>query len=168
MNHYETNIIIKPTLSLSQVKKLVEKVVKMVKTSKGNIVYQSTPEIKSLAYPIQKHEKGYYQLLEFQAPSDFIAPLEVFYKRDEDIIRYVTIALDKHGIAYNQEKKKAKKNVTQKRASSKEEEKDQQPADEKVAPTKKMILEQAPVQDEKEAILKKETNQKNEKEQKSE
>ena len=121
MNNYETNIIIQPTLALTQVKKLVEKVVKMIKKDKGSIVYQPAPEMRPLAYPIQKHEKGYYQVLEFKAEPSFIASLEVFYKREEDILRYITIALNKHAVAYNQNKRKSKKKSSLSTTSSKEE-----------------------------------------------
>ena len=121
MNNYETNIIIKPTLALNQVKKLVEKLVKMIKKDKGSIVHQPASEMRPLAYPIQKHEKGYYQVLEFQAPPSFVESLETFYKREEDILRYITIALNKHAVAYNENKRKSKKKSSQNTTSSKEE-----------------------------------------------
>ena len=56
--------------------------------------------LKKLAYPIQKKTTGFYHLIEFKADPAFIAKLEVQYRRDERIIRFLTFALDKHAIAY--------------------------------------------------------------------
>ncbi|MEM9737904.1 MAG: 30S ribosomal protein S6 [Bacteroidota bacterium] len=109
MNYYETNIIIKPTLSKVEVKKLVDQVVDIIKKNSGSIVHQHNSEVKQLAYTIQKYEKGYYQILEFEAPPALVQPLEVFYQREEAIIRYITIALDKYAITYNEQKKLSNK-----------------------------------------------------------
>ena len=40
------------------------------------------------------------------AKTSVIAALEIEYKRDEKIMRFLTTALDKHSIAYNQKRKK--------------------------------------------------------------
>jgi small subunit ribosomal protein S6 len=53
-----------------------------------------------LAYPIQKKTTGFYHLIEFKAEPEFIGNLETQYKRDERIIRFHTISMDKHAIAY--------------------------------------------------------------------
>ncbi|MBA3971172.1 MAG: 30S ribosomal protein S6, partial [Bacteroidetes bacterium] len=52
-------------------------------------------------YPIQKKTTGFYHLFEFQAPPTFVAELEVVYKRDERLLRFLTVALDKHAVAYS-------------------------------------------------------------------
>ncbi|MFA6651248.1 MAG: 30S ribosomal protein S6, partial [Bacteroidales bacterium] len=57
-----------------------------------------------LAYPIQKKTTGFYHLLGFKADPDFIAKLELQYRRDERVIRYLTFAMDKHAIAYSEKK----------------------------------------------------------------
>ena len=40
-----------------------------------------------------------------------IADLEVAYKRDERLLRFLTVSLDKYAIAYNEKKRNAKKAV---------------------------------------------------------
>ena len=35
--------------------------------------------------------------------------LEVAYKRDERLLRFLTVSLDKHAVAYNEKKRNAKK-----------------------------------------------------------
>ena len=57
-------------------------------------------------YPIQK-KSGFYFLLEFQAEGDAINKFEVELKRDERVMRFLTMKMDKHHVEY------AKKNKAQ-------------------------------------------------------
>jgi small subunit ribosomal protein S6 len=61
--------------------------------------------LRKLAYPIQKKTTGYYHLTEFKAPGELINKLEVELRRDERVLRFLTIALDKHAVAYNDKKR---------------------------------------------------------------
>ena len=65
--------------------------------------------LKKLAYPIQNKKSGFYHLLEFTAPGDAIGPLEVEFRRDERIMRYLTVSLDKHAIAWAEKRAKKSK-----------------------------------------------------------
>ncbi len=116
---YETVFIMTPVLSDDQMKETVEKYKKFLKKKGAKIIYEDYWGLKKLAYPIQKKSTGFYFLIEFKADSQIISELEVNFKRDERIIRFLTLALDKHAIAYN-EKRKAKK------AKEKEEVKEEQ------------------------------------------
>jgi small subunit ribosomal protein S6 len=53
-----------------------------------------------LAYPIQKKTTGFYHLLDFSGKGTEIAELELQFKRDERILRFLTIALEKHGATW--------------------------------------------------------------------
>ncbi|HCN85062.1 MAG TPA: 30S ribosomal protein S6, partial [Sphingobacteriaceae bacterium] len=61
--------------------------------------------LRKLAYPIQKKTTGYYHLTEFKAPGEIINKLELEYKRDERIMRFLTVSLDKHAQLYNERKR---------------------------------------------------------------
>ncbi|MBS7400863.1 MAG: 30S ribosomal protein S6, partial [Prevotella sp.] len=63
--------------------------------------------LKKMAYAIQKKSTGFYCLLEFKAEPSVIDRLETGYRRDERVIRYMTVKLDKHAVAYA-EKRRAK------------------------------------------------------------
>ena len=54
---------------------------------------------------MEKKSTGYYHLIQFQAPGELIGKLELQYKRDERVMRFLTIALDKHALAYNEKKR---------------------------------------------------------------
>ena len=79
-------------------------------TSKGaEIVYENNWGMRKLAYPIRKKTTGFYYLIEFRAEGSVINDLEVAYKRDERLLRFLTVSLDKHAVAYNEKKRNAKK-----------------------------------------------------------
>ena len=62
--------------------------------------------MRKLAYPIQKKSTGFYQLIEYKAEGNVIADVETELKRDERILRFLTVKLDKHAVAYNEKKRK--------------------------------------------------------------
>ena len=105
MNHYETVFIATPVLSDVQIKEAVKKYHDFIVDNGGEIVHEEDWGLKKLAYPIQKKTTGFYHLIEFKADPTFIAKLEVQYRRDERIIRFLTFALDKHAIAYSERRR---------------------------------------------------------------
>jgi small subunit ribosomal protein S6 len=109
---YETVIILTPVLLQEQVEEAVTKYRKFLSDNGAVIVHENNWGLRKLAYPIQKKSTGFYFLFEFQADPTLIAKMEVEYKRDERIMRFLTIALDKHAIAYNERKRK---NASQKK-----------------------------------------------------
>ena len=100
IKQYETVFIATPVLSDSQMKEAVAKYVDLIKANGGEIVYEEDWGLKTLAYPIQHKTSGFYYLIEFKADTQFVATLETQYHRDERIIRYITVALDKNAVAY--------------------------------------------------------------------
>ena len=100
IKQYETVFIATPVLSDTQMKEAVAKYVKLITDNGGEVVYQEDWGLKQLAYPIQHKTSGFYYLIEFKATPEFVATLETQYHRDERIIRYLTVALDKDAVAY--------------------------------------------------------------------
>ncbi|MFN8357742.1 MAG: 30S ribosomal protein S6 [Spirosomataceae bacterium] len=105
-NQYETVFILTPVLSEAQAKDAVEKFRKILTDNGAEIVHEDAMGLRKLAYPIQNKNTGFYHLIEFKAAGSVINTLEIEYKRDERILRFLTIALDKHAIAYNERKRK--------------------------------------------------------------
>ncbi|MCF0177516.1 MAG: 30S ribosomal protein S6 [Bacteroidales bacterium] len=100
LKQYETVFIATPVLSDSQMKEAVAKYTDLIKAEGGEVVYEEDWGLRKLAYPIQKKTTGFYHLIEFKANPEFIANLETQYKRDERIIRFQTVSMDKDAIAY--------------------------------------------------------------------
>ena len=108
VKQYETVFIATPVLSEEQMKETVQKYKDLLTGNGAEIVYENNWGMRKLAYPIKKKTTGFYYLIEFRAEGSVINDLEVAYKRDERLLRFLTVSLDKHAVAYN-EKKRAKK-----------------------------------------------------------
>ncbi|HNT80187.1 MAG TPA: 30S ribosomal protein S6 [Bacteroidia bacterium] len=105
-NQYETVFVMNPVLSQDQVMETVDKFRKILTDNGAKIVFENNWGLRKLAYPIQKKNTGFYYLLEFQGEGSLINKLEIEFKRDERVMRFLTVSLDKHAIAYNERKRK--------------------------------------------------------------
>jgi small subunit ribosomal protein S6 len=105
IRQYETVFIMTPVLSDEQMKEAVKKYRDFLSGKGAEIVFESNWGLRKLAYPIQKKSTGFYHLIEFKAETSLINDLEVQFRRDERILRFLTIALDKHAIGYNERKR---------------------------------------------------------------
>ena len=105
-NQYETVIILNPVLSQEQVNETVDKFKKILTDTGTEIVFENNWGLRKLAYPIQKKNTGFYYLIEFRSDGSNIGKLELEYKRDERIMRFLTVSLDKHAVTYNEKKRK--------------------------------------------------------------
>ena len=105
MQQYETVIILTPLLSEEAAKEAITKFGKLLRDNGAEIIQEDNWGLKKLAYPIQKKTTGYYHLTEYKAPGELINKLEIEFRRDERIMRFLTIALDKHAIAYSEKKR---------------------------------------------------------------
>jgi small subunit ribosomal protein S6 len=108
LTQYETVFIVTPVLSENQMKEAVSKFQKFLTDHGAEIVYSESWGLRKLAYPIQKKTTGFYNMIEFKAEGTLIEKLEIEYKRDERIIRFLTFKMDKFAIEYA-EKKRSKK-----------------------------------------------------------
>jgi small subunit ribosomal protein S6 len=105
-NQYETVFILTPILSEAQVGDAVDKFRSILTENGAELVHEENWGLRKLAYPIQKKSNGFYHLIEYKAPGTVIDILETAFRRDERIMRFLTVALDKHAIAYNEKKRK--------------------------------------------------------------
>ena len=101
MNQYETVFILTPVLSDALMKEAVEKFKGILAEEGAEIISEENWGLKKLAYPIEKKSTGFYQLIEFKAEPAVIQKLEINYRRDERVLRYLTTKLDKHAVEYS-------------------------------------------------------------------
>ena len=109
LKQYETVFIMTPVLSEEQMKEAVNKYRDLLKSLNAEIIHEEKWGLKKLAYPIQKKSTGFYHLFEYRVEGSQISDLEVAMKRDEKMLRFLTVSLDKHAIAYNDKKRAQKK-----------------------------------------------------------
>ena len=100
MNQYETVFILTHVLSDEQIKETIAKFKKLLTDNGAEILNEEAWGLKKMAYAIQKKSTGFYCLLEFKAEPSLINKLEVNYRRDEKVIRFMTVKLDKYAAEY--------------------------------------------------------------------
>ena len=106
MNQYETVFILTPVLSDDQTKETVDKFKKVLTDNGAEIVNEEAWGQKKLAYQIEKKTSGFYFLMEFKAEPEVIKTLETAYRRDEKVIRFQTVKLDKYAVEYAEKRRK--------------------------------------------------------------
>ncbi len=109
MNHYETVFILNPVLSDDQIKETVKKYEDFLVSNGAEMVAKEDWGLKKLAYPIQHKKSGFYHMFEFKAPGEVINPLEVEFRREERMMRYLTVRLDKYAIAWAEKRRNRNK-----------------------------------------------------------
>jgi small subunit ribosomal protein S6 len=107
IQNYEMMLIFTPVLADDEFKTAQAKFTSFIKENGGEIVHQNAWGLKSLAYPIQKKTTGLYFVVEFTAPTDLNAKMEIQLNRDESVMRHMITHLDKFAVAYNNRKRNA-------------------------------------------------------------
>ena len=106
MNNYEAVFILTPVLSDVQMKEAVEKFKQIITDQGGEIENEENWGLRKLAYPIDKKSTGFYSFLEFKADPSVIENLEVNFRRDERVIRFLTVKQDKFAYEYALKRRK--------------------------------------------------------------
>jgi small subunit ribosomal protein S6 len=109
MRQYETTFIINPALSGDEIKQTAQMYVDFLKEEGAEIIHFEEMGVLQLAYPIKKRSSGAYFWLEYNCPSgEVINKMELAFRRDDNVLRYLTIKADKHRAQYNLDKRAGK------------------------------------------------------------
>ena len=120
MNHYETVLIVTPVLAEEEAAKMVNEYEEYLKGEDAEIVHRENWGLRQLAYPIEKKTTGIYFLLEYKVDPSVIQKFEIGLQRDESVMRFLTVKMNKHAVEWSNERRKRKAN---KKADSKQTEK---------------------------------------------
>lgn len=106
MMHYETVFVVNPVLSEEQAGQTAKKYEDFLKSKKADLVAKESWGLKKLAYSIEKKKSGFYFLFEFKSSDEnIISDFELDFKRDERVMRWMTVKLDKYSIAYAEKRR---------------------------------------------------------------
>jgi len=106
MNTYESIFILRSTLNDEDVQKTVNKIEGVVKQG-GELITTENWGKKRLAYEVMKEKKGIYVLLRFRAKGNLVAEIERNYRIDDNVIKFLTVKLDKKAIELLKKKETA-------------------------------------------------------------
>lgn len=108
-NRYETVFILTPVLSEEQAKDAVKNFKSFLKDQDAKMVHDENWGLRKLAYPIQKKTTGFYYLFEFEAEGPAIDKFETMFRRDERVIRFLTIKMNKDHILFAESRRNKSK-----------------------------------------------------------
>ena len=110
MNQYETVFILTPVVSDEQMKEAVNKFKGVLTKAGAEIINEENWGLKKLAYTIDKKNTGFYVLIEFKAEPQVLKTLEVAYRREEKVLRFLTVKMEKYAAEYAEKRRKNKSN----------------------------------------------------------
>lgn len=122
IQNYEMMLIFTPVLTEEEFKNAQNKFMDFIKENGGAIVHHNAWGLRPLAYPIQKKTTGFYVVVEYTAPTDLNAKLEIQLNRDETVMRHMVNHLNKFAVAYNDRKRNNIAHFESKTKEPKEEE----------------------------------------------
>ncbi|WP_439871615.1 30S ribosomal protein S6 [Rhizobium leguminosarum] len=93
---YEHIFLARQDISAQQVDALVEQYKGVIESFGGKVGRIENWGLKSLTYRIKKNRKAHYALMDIDAPAAAIHEVERQMRINEDVLRYMTIAVEKH------------------------------------------------------------------------
>ncbi len=99
MPMYETIFIAQPDLPEADADALSETFQQVVRDSEGNLVKSDRWGKRKLAYPLSKHQEGYFFHLQFEADPAVLTEVERRLRNSEQILKFLSVRLDRRAIA---------------------------------------------------------------------
>ena len=93
---YEHVFLARQDISAQQVDALVEQYKGVIEANGGKVGRIENWGLKSLTYRIKKNRKAHYALMDIDAPAAAIQEVERQMRINEDVLRYMTIAVEAH------------------------------------------------------------------------
>jgi small subunit ribosomal protein S6 len=94
MRTYEELFIVKPDATEEEVDSVVEQIRNVVIAQKGVIDKVEKWGVRKLAYRVQKHNDGYYVLVQFQCGPDAVKEIERRLRVSDLVLKYLTVRID--------------------------------------------------------------------------
>lgn len=95
---YESAVLFNAALDDDTIKNLIARIKETITLNGGEVLETEDWGRKRLAYQVKRSKIGYYVIHRFNSPPDLIPKLERYYQLDENILRYLTIALSKDAL----------------------------------------------------------------------
>jgi len=92
---YENVFIARQDISGAQVDQLADSFTQLIAEQGGQVKKREYWGLRNLAYRMNKNRKGHYILFNIEAPPAAIAELERTMRINEDVLRYLTLRIEK-------------------------------------------------------------------------
>ena len=95
MRRYELMLVIRPDVADDKSQTLVDRTTRQIVSAGGQIVKVAPWGRRRLAYPIDRHREGSYQIILFEAPPESIVELEHTLLITEEVLRHLVTRVDR-------------------------------------------------------------------------
>ncbi len=95
MNFYETLFVVKPTLTEEEITAQINRIKDVLTKENAELIAEDVMGMRKLAYPVDKHLRGYYTVLYYKAEGASIAEIERNLKINESIIKFLSVKYSK-------------------------------------------------------------------------
>ena len=117
MREYETTFVLAPTLSEEEVEETVTSFTGVAEEKGAKVVNVDNWGKRRLAFPVKKHEDGFYVVLTLQEETvEAVTELERRFKVNDSVIRFLSIRVDeelKRAETSRQRRKQRSKEVSE-------------------------------------------------------
>jgi small subunit ribosomal protein S6 len=95
MRRYELMLVIRPDVADDRSQAVVDRTTRQIVAAGGQIVKVAPWGRRRLAYPIDRHREGSYQIILFEAPSEAIRELEHSLLITEEVLRHLVTRVER-------------------------------------------------------------------------
>jgi small subunit ribosomal protein S6 len=95
MRRYELMLVIRPDVADDKTQALVDRTTRQIVAAGGQIVKVAPWGRRRLAYPIDRHREGSYQIILFEAPPPAILELEHTLLITEEVLRHLVTRVER-------------------------------------------------------------------------
>lgn len=95
MRFYELIFIVRQDVSSADVDKVIDDFTKLINDQNGAVVKTEYWGLRTLAYEINNNKKGHYVFMGLHADNSVVVEVERKLKLNENVIRFLTIKVDK-------------------------------------------------------------------------
>lgn len=95
MRRYELMLVIRPDVADDRSQALVDRTTRQIVAAGGQIVKVAPWGRRRLAYPIERHREGSYQIILFEAPAAAIVELEHSLLITEEVLRHLVTRVER-------------------------------------------------------------------------
>lgn len=93
LNEYETVVIVRPDLDDAETFEILDGLDGVITEHAGHVLLRDDWGKRKLAYPIKRHLKGHYFVVNYLAPNDLVIEYERKIRIEDRIIRFLTVKL---------------------------------------------------------------------------
>ena len=117
-NRYESTFIVKGSLEDKDIDPVITKVEEFIQKNGGTIIEMERWGRRKLAYIIGRETQGFYVSAHFTAPGAIVSRLERMFTLDENVIRFLSLAMPESAVKGRVAMKKRADEVASKREAA--------------------------------------------------